>query len=90
MNFSNNYKDSLSFTDSWGDLPYDDLQSCDFKTTEPQIHNFTVNISTFSSPKIALAIHVKKLVILMIKMGSNILMQVCLRVLMSSSLEGCT
>lgn len=60
MNFSNNMNDSLAFSDSLKDFPYDDLQTCDYKTSESLIHNFTVNFFLFSSPRTALAALAKK------------------------------
>ena len=35
FNFSKNLNESLAFTDSWGDFAYGDLQTCDYRTTEP-------------------------------------------------------
>lgn len=52
MNFSNNVNDSLAFEDSLNDFPYDSLSSCDFKTSESMIHNFTVLVFLFSLQKI--------------------------------------
>jgi len=51
MNFSNNINDSLAFEDSLNDFPYDALTSCDYKTSQDMIHNFTVWLCIFSSLK---------------------------------------
>ena len=83
MNFSNNLSNSLAFTDSWGDFPYNDLQACNYQTNEQQIHNFTVKILIYSFLIIALAILVKKLVTLT-KKDLNTLPQVYLKALTSS------
>jgi hypothetical protein len=42
MDFSYNLNDSLSFSNKLKDFPYDDLMSCNYVTSEPMIHNFTV------------------------------------------------
>ena len=44
MNFSDNLNESLGFSDSWGDYANSDMQTCDFKTNEGEVHNFTVII----------------------------------------------
>lgn len=44
MNFSNNINDSLAFSDSLNDFVYADVQACDYKTSQSEIHNFTVDI----------------------------------------------
>jgi hypothetical protein len=63
MNFSNIINDSLAFDDSLNDFPYDSLESCDYKTSESMIHNFTVFICLFSLHKIALVPVVRQPVI---------------------------
>lgn len=60
MNFSNNINDSLAFTDSLNDFPYADLQTCDYKTSESLIHNFTVSLLLLSLPRTALAALVRR------------------------------
>lgn len=44
MNFSYNLNDSLAFDDSLNDFAYGGLTTCDYKTTAPEVHNFTVRI----------------------------------------------
>ena len=44
MNFSRNINDSLAFSNSLDDFAYADVQTCDFQTSEPELHNFTVSI----------------------------------------------
>jgi hypothetical protein len=61
FNFSNDITKSLAFSDSLNDFPYDSLLSCDYKTNQPEIHNFTVSIYRFSLHKIVRAIHVRRL-----------------------------
>ncbi len=60
MNFSLNLNDSLGFSNKLGDFAYGDLNSCDFKTDAPEIHNFTVILLLFSLLKTANAIHANK------------------------------
>ena len=80
MNFSININDSLAFSNSLDDFAYADVQTCDFQTSEPELHNFTVSIYLFSFPLIVLAIPVMKLAIQ--TAGSNITLLMCLKVSM--------
>jgi len=48
MNFSYNLNDSLAFDDTLDDFAYGDLATCDYKTSAPEVHNFTVHAYRFS------------------------------------------
>ena len=64
MNFSSNISESLAFADELHDFPYDALTSCEFKTSQQLIHNFTVSVYLCSLARIAPAAAAKPLVTL--------------------------
>ena len=63
MNFSYNLNDSLAFDDSLNDFAYGDLTTCDYKTSAPEVHNFTVHLYRFSLAPTAPATLASRLVI---------------------------
>lgn len=85
MNFSNNMNDSLAFSDLIHDFPYDSVQNCDYKTSQSEIHNFTVLIFLSSFLRIVLAVPAKRPVTLM--MVLSILSQVSLKISIGSLWE---
>jgi hypothetical protein len=56
MNFSYNLNDSLAFDDTLNDFAYAGLTTCDYKTTAPEVHNFTVQYHLLSLAPTAHAI----------------------------------
>jgi hypothetical protein len=72
MNFSYNINDSLAFSDVIHQSQYEELNGCDYKTNETQIHGFEVFFVIFSLNKIVLVIAVELFADLLLAMHNQI------------------